>query len=70
MSEFEQREDLLKQREKALDDREKDIESKCGIHPRLTLFLYLHVHRVWLVFLGREKILNEQEKILEQKLSR
>jgi hypothetical protein len=38
MSEFEQREDLLKQREKALDDREKDLESKCGIHPRLTLF--------------------------------
>ena len=69
MPEFERREDILKQREKALDEREKDLESK---HLLMAYFVskYLDVYRVQFACLGREKILNEQEKILEQKLSR
>jgi hypothetical protein len=71
MTDVDQREDSLKQRERALDDREKDLESKCSF-PLLASIgnNFIPFNHGINLLLGREKILSEREKVLEQKLSR
>ncbi|XP_028402949.1 LOW QUALITY PROTEIN: serine/threonine-protein kinase Nek2-like [Dendronephthya gigantea] len=77
-TEVDRREDSLKQREKDLDEREKDLdEREKDLGSKCTMLYYTMTTQDLFINIdianstpGREKILKEQEKILEQKLSR